>query len=99
MDDRFDREFYKSEWQRVLPLGPDGLQPYVRPSRRQRLPGPHADLGRWIAILGMVAQRVIAFGRLAVRAMAERPASAARTSRAPLPASTLCCSLPPFARI
>ena len=99
MDDRFDREFYKPEWQRVLPLGPDGLQPFVRASRRQRSPGPHADLGRWIATLDTVARRVIAFARSAARGMAERPVPSACAPRAPLPARTLCCSLPPFARV
>lgn len=30
MDDRFDKEFYKSPWHRVLPVGPGGIQPFVR---------------------------------------------------------------------
>jgi hypothetical protein len=40
MDDRFDQEFYKSEWQRALPLGPHGIQPYVRTSRNRGHHGP-----------------------------------------------------------
>jgi hypothetical protein len=80
MNDRFDQEFYTSEWRRVLPLGPDGIQPYVRASHASRLPGAQSDMGRLIATLGTVAHRVIAFGRLA----AERPvrmASAAGAQR------------------
>jgi hypothetical protein len=30
MDEGFDREFYRSRWQRVLPIGPYGVQPYLR---------------------------------------------------------------------
>jgi hypothetical protein len=36
MDDRFEKEFYKSSWQRVLPVGPDGMQPLVRADRPAR---------------------------------------------------------------
>jgi hypothetical protein len=82
MDDRFDQEFYRSEWQRVLPLGPDGLQPYVRASRTSRLPGSQAHLSRSLATLGAVAQAVIAVGRFAAVGMADRlmlSASAPRT--------------------
>ena len=52
MDDRFDQEFYRSEWHRTLPLGPHGIQPYVRTSHSSRLP----DLGRLVAIVGTMAQ-------------------------------------------
>lgn len=34
MADRIDQEFYRSPWQRVLPIGPDGIQPYVRTDGR-----------------------------------------------------------------
>jgi hypothetical protein len=34
MTERFEQEFYTSPWRRVLPLGPDGIQPYVRPGLR-----------------------------------------------------------------
>ena len=84
MDDSFDQEFYRSEWQRVLPLGPDGIQPYVRGSRAGRLPGMLPDLDRLIAAWGTAAQRVIAFARFAATSVAKRPmllASAPRASR------------------
>ena len=56
MEDRFEKEFYKSPWQRVLPVGPDGMQPLVRtgrPDRRHRL----------AAMLRALMQGVSAFGR------------------------------------
>jgi hypothetical protein len=84
MDDRFDEEFYKSEWQRVLPLGPDGIQPYVRASRTSRVPGVQADMARLIATLGMLVQGVIAFGQRSANGVAKRPrllASAPRVQR------------------
>jgi hypothetical protein len=69
MDDRFDQEFYRSEWQRVLAAGPEGIQPYIHTPRAPRLARPHVD--RLIARLGAVARRVIAFGlaRMATRPM------------------------------
>ena len=33
MNEGFDREFYRSRWQHVLPVGPYGVQPYVRTTR------------------------------------------------------------------
>ena len=33
MDEGFDREFYRCRWRLVLPVGPDGIQPYVRATR------------------------------------------------------------------
>jgi hypothetical protein len=83
MDDRFDQEFYRSEWQRVLPLGPGGIQPYVHAARTSRLPGLRGDLGRLIAALGgAVAQGVIALGRFAAIGMAKRPILLASTPQA-----------------
>jgi hypothetical protein len=83
MDARFDEEFYKSSWQRVLPLGPDGIQPYVRASRPSRLPGVPADMARLIATLDTLAQGVI---RVRTTVGERRGQSAAavgeRTSRA-----------------
>ena len=38
MHDRFDQEFYRPRWQRVLPVGPDGIQPYGAWARPPRLP-------------------------------------------------------------
>jgi hypothetical protein len=36
MDDRFDQEFYRSAWRRVLPVGPHGIQPYLPTSGTAR---------------------------------------------------------------
>ena len=36
MTDRFEQEFYKSQWHRVLPIGPYGIQPFVRTLARRR---------------------------------------------------------------
>jgi hypothetical protein len=67
VDDRFDQEFYRSGWQRVLPLGPDGIQPYARASGTSPLPGLQADLRSLLATLGGMAQGVVAFGRFAAQ--------------------------------
>jgi hypothetical protein len=56
MDDRLEKEFYKSSWQRVLPVGPDGMQPLVRADR----PAPRHGLA---AMLRSLTQGVSAFGR------------------------------------
>jgi hypothetical protein len=54
MDDRFEQEFYRSPWHRVLPVGPGGIQPFVRPGR------PPAQVagrqGRRAAVLRALAQ-------------------------------------------
>src|ERR671919_1574121 len=89
MDARFDQEFYQSEWQRVLPLGPHGIQPYVRASRTSRLPGLQPDLGRLVATVGTVAQGVIAFGRFAAVAVARPPMLSATGPRAARPRPSL----------
>jgi hypothetical protein len=43
MTDRFDAEFYRNSWHRVLPLAPDGIQPFVWSGEQRgnapRLPG------------------------------------------------------------
>jgi hypothetical protein len=72
MDDRFDQEFYRSEWQRVLAAGPDGIQPYIHTDSLPRLPGL-SRLGRRIAKLAARARRMVAFGRFAATDMAKRP--------------------------
>lgn len=82
MGHRFEEEFYKSEWQRVLPLGPHGIQPYVRASRISRRPGLQAALGRLIATLGAMARGVIGFDRFAAIGMARRPMPVATGARA-----------------
>ena len=33
MDTPFERELYRSRWDRVLPVGPHGIQPYVDTGR------------------------------------------------------------------
>ena len=69
MDDRFDREFYRSGWQRVLPLGPHGIQPYVGSPCNVR------GLGLYglVALLGALARRVQTFGRYGSSGIAARP--------------------------
>jgi hypothetical protein len=47
MTEGFDREFYRSRWQRVLPVGPYGVQPYV-----------HARRGSSAAAAGSVRRRL-----------------------------------------
>lgn len=78
MHDRFDQEFYRSERQRTLPLGPHGIQPYVRTSRTSRLPDP----GRLVAILDAMAQGAIAFGRWMAVSMPGRPLPSAHEREA-----------------
>jgi hypothetical protein len=60
MDDRFDQEFYRSEWQRVLAIGPYGVQPYIRTSGAAagliwRLGAAASALGHWV-VSGMAAR-------------------------------------------
>lgn len=67
MDDRFEQEFYRSPWHRVLPVGPGGIQPYVRPGRRSgRVAGlQHRLAGMLRALaqgLGEVRDGLGAFG-------------------------------------
>lgn len=56
MDDRFDQEFYRSQWQRVLPVGPDGIQPYVRTAGGSILPAAASSLHRVAAMLAWLAR-------------------------------------------
>jgi hypothetical protein len=53
MADRIEQEFYRSSWQRVLSIGPDGIQPYVRPDHR---PARIAGRRRVAAMLRALAQ-------------------------------------------
>ena len=91
MADRFEQEFYSSEWRRVLPLGPDGVQPYVRTSRTSRRLGLQPALGGLIATLGAMAQGVVAFGRSAAVGIARwpMPVAAGRRAERPRPALRL----------
>jgi hypothetical protein len=67
MTDRFEQEFYKSPWRRVLPVGPHGIQPYVRPARERGEPAGALALRRMAPIVGPM------FGRWAAIGVAKRP--------------------------
>lgn len=82
MNSRFDQEFYKSEWQRVLPLGPHGVEPYIQTSRISRPGDLRRDLRSVSAMLRAVTQGMLAFGRFAALGMAKRPMSSAAAPRA-----------------
>jgi hypothetical protein len=73
MADRFEQEFYKSPWRRVLPVGPLGIQPYVRPSREQGARAGALPWRRLAAIVEPMLRRTVAFGRWPAIAMAKRP--------------------------
>lgn len=92
MDDRFEEEFYKSPWHRVLPLGPHGIQPYVRAGR----PGWGAELKyRLAAMLRALAQGLSevreglgafgSFGRWGATGGARHATLARATRLGPLP--------------
>jgi hypothetical protein len=70
----FEQEFDRSTWRLVLPLGPYGIQPYVRTGR-----GPGLPVGRPVrrgtaARLGTLAERLIAFGRRTAIGTTRQPA-------------------------
>ena len=69
MTERFEQEFYPDPWRRVLPLGPDGLQPYVRPAHGRNAP----DFRRLGATLRRVLEEITAFGRWAAAGINKRP--------------------------
>jgi hypothetical protein len=71
MEDRFDQEFYQSAWQRVLPVGPYGIQPYVRTARRAR--GLPTGVQGLIGLVAAVARAASALGHWLVSGMAARP--------------------------
>ena len=54
MNDRFEQEFYRSSWHRVLPVGPGGIQPLLPPDRRPA--GVAGRRDRLAAILRVLAQ-------------------------------------------
>jgi len=74
MTERFEQEFYPDSWRRVLPLGPDGLQTYVRPAHGRGA----ADLRRLARSMGRAFGRIAAFGRRAASGMSKRPILASR---------------------
>jgi hypothetical protein len=68
MDHGFENEFYRSRWHRVLPVGPDGIQPYVRTGPRpDRIAGlrvrPAAMLRALARGLREIRDGLGAFGR------------------------------------
>jgi hypothetical protein len=70
MTERFEQEFYTSAWRRVLPLGPYGIQPYVRPARRRR---GAVGLPRLGASIGRTLERITKFGGWAAVGVSKRP--------------------------
>jgi hypothetical protein len=73
MTDRFEQEFYQSPWHRVLPVGPHGIQPYVRPARERGARAGAVALRRLAALVGPILRQAAAFGRRAAIGMARRP--------------------------
>jgi hypothetical protein len=73
MTDRFEQEFYKSPWHRVLPVGPHGIEPYVRPARERGARAGALPWRRLAAILGPML-------RIAAKTARQVPADA-RTLR------------------
>jgi hypothetical protein len=63
MNEGFDREFYRSRWQRVLPVGPYGVQPYVRTGRSSDAAAAGSVLRRLGAIFAKLTPSAIALGR------------------------------------
>jgi hypothetical protein len=64
MNEGFDREFYRSRWQRVLPVGPYGVQPYVRVKRGSGRTGAGSALRRLRAMFaGMMAGAIASWRR------------------------------------
>ena len=78
MTEHFEQEFYTNPWRRVLPLGPDGIQPYVRPARRRR---GTAGLRRLGASIGRALARIAAFGGRAAVGTSKRPMPEGGTPR------------------
>ena len=74
MTERFEQEFYPDSWRRVLPLGPDGLQTYVRPAHGRGA----ADLRRLARGMGRAFGRIAAFGRRAASGMSKLASRAPR---------------------
>jgi hypothetical protein len=72
MNEGFDREFYRSRWQRVLPVGPYGVQPYVRAGRGSGAAAVSAVLRRLGAIFATLIAGAIALRRRGANGMAVR---------------------------
>ena len=74
----FEQEFYRTSWQRVLPLGPHGIEPYLRTARARCRTD---DRRRVTARLGTLVRDLSALGRRAAIALTGRfavPAAAPR---------------------
>jgi hypothetical protein len=69
MTDRFEQEFYKSPWHRVLPVGPHGIAPYVRPAGEQ---GARAGALPWRRLAAIVGPAL----RIAARTAGQVPPDA-----------------------
>jgi hypothetical protein len=65
MQEGCDREFDRPRWQHVLPLGPHGIQPYVRAGQGSGSAGEGAILRRLGAILAGMMPGAIALSRRA----------------------------------
>jgi hypothetical protein len=72
MNEGFDREFYRSRWQRVLPIGPYGVQPYVRVKRGSGRTGAGSALRRLRAMFTGMVRGAIALWRRDANGMAGR---------------------------
>jgi hypothetical protein len=71
MDDRFDQEFYRSAWRRVMPVGPHGIQPHLPTSGTAR--GLAAGLHGLVRLVGAVARGVGALKRWAALGITAPP--------------------------
>jgi hypothetical protein len=65
MNEGFDREFYRSRWHRVLPVGPYGVQPYVRAGRGSGSAAAGSVLRRLGAIFARLMPGALALWRQA----------------------------------
>jgi hypothetical protein len=81
MDDPFEREFYRSRWNRVLPVGPHGIQPYVHTGRRSARSAAGPALRGPLAMLVELARGAITSGRRAAFGLIPSGNGAARVRR------------------
>ena len=65
MNEGFDREFYRSRWRRVLPLGPDGIQPYIHARRGSGAAAAGSVRGHLGAIVARVMPSALSLWRRA----------------------------------
>ena len=106
MDDRFEQEFYRSPWRRVLPVGPDGIQPYVRTGRGLgRVAGRRYRLGAMLRALAQGLRDVReglgafgAFGRWGAAGSASHPTLARVKRQEQTPSVRTSCAAPRYMR-